>query len=83
MPLISAKLFSVFLARKVIYPWFPVIYTLCEYLLTDLLADKYFIHNSLFWCKINKFISFFGKKAWKTYVKPCNLCLKFTFSLVG
>jgi len=33
---------------------------------------SHFIHNSLFWCKFNKFISFFSKKAWKTFKLSAN-----------
>ena len=66
MALICVKLLLVFLARLFIHVLFSAIHTYCEYLLVDNEYHRYFIHNSLFRCKINKFISFLSEKEWKT-----------------
>ena len=38
------------------------IHYFCGFFLSDNEYLRYFIHNFLFWCKINKFIFFFSKK---------------------
>ncbi len=43
-----------------------VIHTICGFFLSDNEYLRYFIHNDQFWCKINKFISFFSKNLWKS-----------------
>ena len=66
MALICAKLLAIFLARFIIYYLMSVLNILCGCLLIDYKLSKQFIHYSLFWCKINKFILFFGKNLWKS-----------------
>ena len=42
------------------------------------------IHNFYFWCKINKFISFFSKKQWKSFENHRNIVVdihKFNFAI--
>ena len=40
----------------------------CEFFLSDNKAEEPLIHYSLFWCKFTKFISFFSKKTWKSFI---------------
>ena len=47
-------------------------HTRCGFLLPDTETVRSFIHNFYFRCKINKFISFFSKKQWKTLKLPLN-----------
>ena len=42
----------------------------CELYFADYEMIYKFIHNFLFWCKFNKFISFFSKKTWKSFIFP-------------
>ena len=42
----------------------------------------YFIHNFKFWCKINKFISFFSKNKWKSCVNRDNKLVDIPLSYI-
>ena len=70
MTFISWKLFSDLLANLFIHLEKVIIHHSCGLLLSDNEYVSLLIHNFLFWCKINKFISFFSKKTWK----KCVLC---------
>ena len=65
MALISWKLFSDLLASLFIHLKKIIIHFYCGLFLSDNEYLSLFIHFFLFWCKINKFISFFSKKLWK------------------
>ena len=43
-----------------------VIHRGCGQFLFENEAAKHFIHHFRFWCKVTKFIFFFGMKVWKT-----------------
>ena len=65
MALISWKLFSDLLASLFIHLNKVIIHFYCGLFLSDNEYLSLLIHFFLFWCKINKFISFFSKKLWK------------------
>ena len=77
MALISWKLFGYFLASLFIHLRKVIIHYSCGFFLSDNEYLSIVIHIFLFWCKINKFISFFSKKQWKMCVlyknKPKNI----------
>ena len=65
MTFISLKLFSNLLACLFIHNKKVIIHYSCGLFLSDNEYLKILIHIFLFWCKINKFISFFSKNQWK------------------
>ena len=65
MTFISLKLFSNLLASLFIHYKKVIIHYSCGLFLSDNEYLKILIHIFLFWCKINKFISFFSKNQWK------------------
>ena len=52
--------------------YYRLINCVCSFFLSHSQPFSHFIHNSLFRCKFNKFISFFSKKSWKTFVFMVN-----------
>ena len=61
-----------FLQLSIIHYELSIINYHCEFFLSDNEYLRYFIHNFQIWCKINKFISFFSKKLWKSCVYSDN-----------
>ena len=62
MAFISWKLFGDLLASLFIHIKKFIIHNNCGFFLSDNEYLSLLIHIFLFWCKINKFISFFSKK---------------------
>ena len=52
--------------------YYRLINCVCSFFLSHSQPFSHFIHNSLFRCKFNKFISFFSKKVWKSSKIPVN-----------
>ena len=65
MAFISLKLFGDLLASLFIHVKKVIIHYDCVLFLSDNEYLSLLIHIFLFWCKINKFISFFSKNKWK------------------
>ena len=68
MTFISWKLSSNLLASLFIHNKKVIIHYSCGLFLSDNEYLSILIHIFLFWCKINKFISFFSKNQWKMCV---------------